>query len=91
MESFSFELIEAIVRKCSKKGGFEILEELIRKHSQWNTTSDNRMQFAYYARRHQTKNYYENCAFDVMDVHMYALCSPFMFAFFCDKVRSKTI
>ena len=43
LESFSFELIEAIVRKCSKKGGFEILEELIRNHPQRNTTSDNRM------------------------------------------------
>ena len=32
MESFSFEYIEAIVRKCSKKGRLEILEELIRNH-----------------------------------------------------------
>ena len=32
MESFSFEYIEAIVRKCSKKGRFEILEEPIRNH-----------------------------------------------------------
>ena len=43
MESFSIELIEAIVHKCSKKGVFEILKELIRKHPQWNTTSDNRV------------------------------------------------
>ena len=32
MESFSFEYIEAIVRKCSQKDRFEILEELIRNH-----------------------------------------------------------
>ena len=43
MESFSFELIEAIVHKCSKEGVFEILEELIRNHPQPNTTSDNRV------------------------------------------------
>ena len=42
-ESFSIELIEVIVHKCSKKGIFEILEELIRKHPQRNTTSDDRV------------------------------------------------
>ena len=41
MESFSIELIEVIIHKCSKKRFFEILEELIRKHPQQNTTSDN--------------------------------------------------
>ena len=43
MESFSFELIEAIVHECSKEGVFEILEELIRNHPQPNTISDNRV------------------------------------------------
>ena len=43
MESFSIELIEAIVHKCSKKGVLEILEELTRKHPHRNTTSDNRV------------------------------------------------
>ena len=41
MESFSIELIEVIIHKCSKKRFFEILEELIRKQPQQNTTSDN--------------------------------------------------
>ena len=39
MESFSNELKEVIVHKGSKKGVFEILEELIRNHPQFNTTS----------------------------------------------------
>ena len=34
VESFSIELIEVIIHKCSKKRFFEILEELIRKHPQ---------------------------------------------------------
>ena len=38
MKPFSIELIEAIVHNCSKKRVFEILEELIRKHPQWNKT-----------------------------------------------------
>ena len=52
MESFSTELIEVIVHKYSKKMCFQILEELIRKHPQRNTNSDNRVYFGYYARRH---------------------------------------
>ena len=43
MESFSIELIDVIVHKRSKKGVFEILEELIRKHPQQNTASVNRV------------------------------------------------
>ena len=43
MESFSIELIEVIVHKCSEKGVFEILEELMKKHPQQNKTSDNRV------------------------------------------------
>ena len=43
MESFTIELIEAIVHKCSKKGVFKILEEITRKHPYRNTTSDNRV------------------------------------------------
>ena len=43
MESFSFELIEAVVHKSSKKGAFKIMEELIRNHPQQNTTSDKRV------------------------------------------------
>ena len=43
VQSFSIELIEAIVHKYSKKGVFEILEALTRNHPQRNTTSDNRM------------------------------------------------
>ena len=34
MESFSIEVIEVIVYKCSTNGVFEILEELIKKHPQ---------------------------------------------------------
>ena len=41
LESFSTELVEAIIHNCSKKGVFVILEELIRKHPQQNTASDN--------------------------------------------------
>ena len=43
MESFSIELIEVIVHKCSEKRCFQILEELTRQHAQRNTTSDNRV------------------------------------------------
>ena len=43
MESFLIEFIEAIAQTCSKKSVFEILEELIRKHPQWYTTSDKRV------------------------------------------------
>ena len=43
MESFSIELIDVNVHKCSKKGVFEILEELTRKHLQRNTASDKRV------------------------------------------------
>ena len=43
MESFSIQLIEFIVHKCSKKGVFKILEELRRKHPQRNATSVNRV------------------------------------------------
>ena len=41
MKSLLVELIEATVHKCSKKGVFEMLEELVRKQQHWNTTSDN--------------------------------------------------
>ena len=41
MESFSIERIEVIVHNVLKRDVFEILEELIRKHQQRNTTSDN--------------------------------------------------
>ena len=34
MKSLLVELIEATVHKCSKKGVFEMLEELVRKHQQ---------------------------------------------------------
>ena len=43
LESFPTELIEAIVHNCSQKGVFVILEELISKHPQRNTTSDHRV------------------------------------------------
>ena len=56
-ESFWIELIEAIVYKCSKKGVFEILEELTRKHPHQNTTSDNWVQFGEHAHRQQIQKF----------------------------------
>ena len=42
-ESFSNELKEAFVHKCSKKGIFKILGELTRKHLHLSTTYSNRV------------------------------------------------
>ena len=56
MESFSNQLIEVIVHKCSKKNVFEILEELIKKHPQRNTTSDDRCNLANMPADIKTKN-----------------------------------
>ena len=75
MESFSIEVIEVIVHKCSTNGVFEIFEELIRKHSQRKTTSDNRcVIWLLCPQALKPKNALENCAFDVLDVHKYPLC-----------------
>ena len=67
MESFSIELIEAIARKCSKKGILKILETLTRKYPYRNSTLGDKVQLCQYARRH-TKLTCESRTFDVLDL-----------------------
>ena len=65
MESLSTELIEVIVHKCFKKRCFRNIGGTYKNPP---TAKYNCPQAL------EPKNEYENCAFDVLDVHMYALC-----------------
>ena len=75
MEFFWIELIEAIVHKSSKKRCFWNIGGAYKKTPTANAASDNRVQFFCYDRRHQNEKLRTKTVhFNVLDVHMYALC-----------------
>ena len=75
MESFSIELIEVIAQKCSKKRCFQNIEGTCKKTltAKYNFKQQGVI-WLLCPQALKPKNTQENCAFDVLDVHMYALC-----------------
>ena len=85
------EFIEVIVHKCSKKRCFRNIGGTYKKTpaAKYNFRQQGVI-WLLCLQALKPKNAQENCAFDVLDVHMYALCI-FMFVFFQDEVRSNKI
>ena len=75
MKSFSIELIEVIVHKCSKKRCFRNIGGTYKKTpaAKYNFRQQGVI-WLLCLQALKPKNAQENCAFDVLDVHRYALC-----------------
>ena len=93
MESFSIELIEAIVHKCFKKVAFKILKELKKNTHTKNTISGKGVIWLICPQIwHQTQKlrmkavHLKTCTSYVHFLHV-----QFTFVFFWDEVRSKKI
>ena len=75
MESFSIELIEAIVHNCSKKRCFQNIRETYKKTptAKYNFRKQGLI-WLLCPQTSKPKNVQKNCAFDVLDDDIYALC-----------------